>query len=243
MTEVRCQECGQTSVARSRFDAVGECPECGADAGELVELDAYDEEVDELRCGECGWEVEAGVRVEWGGKRRIFTVDDECPVCSSIEDPGVLVPIGAAGTVREIPEHGVARAAARELREQHAGSGVPVDVERIARELGLRVRRGPFANGMLEGTEIGVPEGHSGAERFVIAHEIGHHVLRHSAGREKIEPEANAFASELLLPTARLRSAVGQGVSIRELATRFGVSRQAVVYAVRAAKLLHRLNG
>lgn len=243
MTEVRCQECGVTSVGRSRFDVSGECPECGADAGSLVELDAYDDEVDELRCGECGWDVEAGVRVEWGGQLRTFTVDDECPVCSSIDYPGVLVPVTAATAVADIPEYRLARAAARKLRDEHVGSGVPVDVERIAHQLGLRVRHGPFANGMLEGTEIKVPEGHPGAERFVIAHEIGHHVLRHTGGRENIEPEANAFASEMILPAARLRAAVQQGVTIRELSARFGVSRQAVVYAVRAAKLLHRLTG
>jgi hypothetical protein len=242
MTQLICQECGRQVTVRSRFEAEGECPECGAEAGGLVEQDAYDEAPRELRCAECGWEVEAGVRVELSEGTRTFTVDDDCPVCAAIGSPGqVLEPANTAPSVREQPEYPVARAAAERLREKTVGSGVPVDVEQIAASLGLTVRRGDFPHdGMLRDEIIEVPNGHHRAERFVIAHEIGHYELRHQGSRTKIEPEANAFASELLIPRNELRQQVDRA-TLRELARDFDVSRQAIVYALQTAKLLQRV--
>lgn len=245
MSELVCKECGALVHARNVFEAEGDCPECGADAGGLVEQDAYDEETRELRCGVCGWEVEANVRVEWDGRVQMFTVDDDCPVCAAAGEGGMpLEPATAARSVRALPEYGAARAAAVKLRRAAGADSVPVDVEAIARAAGLTVRRGPFGHdGLLDGTTVEVPQGRPGAERFVIAHEIGHHELRHEGDRAKIEPEANAFASELLIPRERLAAAVGEGLGISRLAERFGASRQAVVYALRSTKLLNRVGG
>ena len=51
--------------------------------------------------------------------------------------------------------------------------------------------------------------------RFALAHEIGHYVLRHAGERAKVEPEANAFASELLVPRERLIGAISATPSVR----------------------------
>lgn len=245
MTELVCSECGTLVHARSVFEAEGECPDCGAEAGSLVEQDAYEEEARELRCGVCGWEVEANVKTEWDERLYVYTADDDCPICTVAGQPGMpLEPVTSTTSVQAVPEYAIARAAAERLRRELGLEAIPVDVESIARQLGLQIRRGRFGHdGMLRGTTIEVPEGHPGAERFVTAHEIGHFELRHSGDRAKIEPEANAFASELLIPRKRLVTAINSGMNLSALARHFGASRQAVVYALRSGKLLNRLRG
>jgi hypothetical protein len=246
MTEVRCTGCGENITVRSRFEVDGECPECGAEAGSLQALDAYDEDPAELQCAACGWSVEAGVRIEVfdESEPRVYSVDDDCPVCEEAGYPGEpLEPADSVRGLRDLPDYATARAAAAKVRREHAGDGIPVDVEAIAAALGLTVRRGRFPHdGLLRDDVIEVPEGHPGAERFVIAHEIGHRCLRHVGDRHKVEPEANAFASEMLVPRDVLRRELGRPQTISALARRFGVSRPAAVYAVRAARLLDRLS-
>lgn len=246
MTEVRCTVCGEKSVLRSQFEVEGECPECEAEPGSLVVLDAYDDsDITTLQCAECGWTVEAGVDVTWDeDERQIFSVDDDCPMCDAAGYPGEpLEPADQVRQVRDMPEYKVARAAAAKLRHDNDQVGIPIDIDRIAASLGLEVRRGHYPHhGMLRDTVIEVPEGHRGAERFVISHEIGHHCLRHRDGdRHKLEPEANAFGSELLIPSELLRRELQAPRTITALSRRFDASRQAVVYAVRAARLLDRL--
>jgi predicted RNA-binding Zn-ribbon protein involved in translation (DUF1610 family) len=245
MTELVCGACGYLVQARSVFEAEGECPECGADAGSLIEQDAYDVQARELRCGLCGWEVEANVQTEWDGELRVFAVDDDCAMCAAADEPGMpLEPVTSSVSVHALPEFKTARAAASRLHRKLSSNTLPVDVEAIAHHLGLDVRRGRFSHdGMLRGILIEIPEGHRAAERFVIAHEIAHFELRHTGDRTKIEPEANAFASELLIPRDRLVTAVSEGLGLTRLATRFGASRQAIVYALRSGKLLNRLRG
>jgi predicted RNA-binding Zn-ribbon protein involved in translation (DUF1610 family) len=244
MSVMRCTECGHRFPARSRFDVDGSCPECGCE--ELVEEDAYGDDVADLRCAECGFAIEAGIKVEWNEQTRVFTVDDDCPVCEAEGNPGQpLEPEDAVESVRQEPEYAVARAAARRLRGDTVGHGVPVDVEEVARRRGLTVERGMFEHdGMLRGTVIEVPSQHGrGPERFVIAHEVGHHELGHQGDRHKIEPEANAFASELLIPRDELTRKVKQGGTFRSLARHFDASQQAVVNAERTAKLLGQMRG
>ena len=102
---------------------------------------------------------------------------------------------------------------------------------------------------------IGVNEGHHpNRQRFSIAHELGHYLLHPDAGSvfvdrspvffrdktssegvEEQEIDANAFAAELLMPEEDLKAQLDgrpidafDDVSVRRLATRFGVSAQAL---------------
>lgn len=111
----------------------------------------------------------------------------------------------------------------------------PVNVERLARHLGVVVSRSAFkdgdVSGMLirqDGTSpvIGVNDVHSDhRQRFTIAHELGHFLLHpgrevvldrpvrvnlrdktSSAATDREEIEANAFAASLLMPADLVRS-------------------------------------
>jgi len=106
----------------------------------------------------------------------------------------------------------------------------PINVEKVARELGVQVRFAPFddeLSGMIH-IKDGVPIigvnslHHPNRQRFTIAHELGHLELHKdlitssvhvdkgfpalmrdatsAKGEEKIEIEANQFAAELLMP-------------------------------------------
>lgn len=243
MTVCRCKSCGARQVTRSRFEV--ECGECG---GELVEEDAYDPEPEELRCMSCAYVVEGGGSTDErdedyaGG----LTVDDPCPRCNKttlVPRSVALARGNRAAAVLQEPEFSLARAAAERILEDHWTGEMPVDVWKIAAQLGLRVVTGDFVHqGRLEDGVIKVPASESRtAQRFAIAHEIGHHVLRHRVNEDKIEAEANAFASELIMPRQRLRRAVEAGLTLPKLRAHFDVSRDAVVYALEGARLLSKV--
>jgi hypothetical protein len=213
-----------------------ECDQCG---GALADDDAYDPTPDVLRCTTCGRELAGGIA---HGNRSedhegSYTVDDDCPICG-----GELSPATEAGDVRAQPEYKVARAAAESLLKRYGGA-IPVDVEGIARGEGLAVKRGSFSHdGLLIGDVIEVPDQARTAQRFVIAHELGHWHLRHKIPEEKIEREANAFAGELLVPRASLRKAVTSGSSVDELRRSFQVSREVMAIALSQARLINRVS-
>lgn len=237
MSVAVCRECGARSVLRSQFELEGECPECGEEA--LVEEDAYDESVLILRCVTCGREVDAApIGAESGEEAGRYTVDDDCPVCGE----GQLVPADQAPPVRARAEVKLARAAADKLAAAHTDASLPVNVQAVAAAVGLTVRRGPFEHdGLLRGAVIEVPDVGPAAERFVIAHEIGHHQLRHQVPEDKLEQEANAFASQLLMPPAALRRSVTEGLTLSALCRRFAVSKQAMVYALQDHRLINQV--
>ena len=163
------------------------------------------------------------------------------------------------------------RLAAGLLSRYCQSSRPPVDVEHIALELGIEVKCEPFEedlSGVLvkqDGlTVIGVNSRHAiTRQRFTIAHEIGHFVLKHegelfvdktlrnqtavvwrdgksSLGTFACEVQANQFAAELLMPRDVLIAEVEKRLErrgkseldqlIRELASSFKVSRQAMEY-------------
>ena len=239
-----CQKCGAKQITRSQFEI--DCDNCGAEGGLLPE-DAYDPEPDELRCSDCAYIVEGagfdGERDEdyAGG----LTVEDPCPRCG-----GALVPRAtmaernrASSAIREQPEFALARAAAHRLLEDHWTGEMPVDVHQIAKALNLKiVITSSRHEGLLREDVIEVPKSEARvAQRFAIAHEIGHHELRHQVSESKIEPEAGAFASELLVPRQRLRRAVKAGLSVDELRELFDVSGDVIVHALKDARLLSRV--
>lgn len=154
------------------------------------------------------------------------------------------------------------RQAARAVLERNTVTTAPVPVDRIARELGVRVQFAPFDNdlsGMAHIRDgvvvVGVNSLHApNRQRFTLAHEIGHVVLhRHilegavhvdrvllrdrnsSTGTDLLEIQANAFASELLMPTDILENALGgrqvvldDDAEVAALAKKFRVSESAM---------------
>lgn len=151
-----------------------------------------------------------------------------------------------------------AREAAQALLREQGLTAPPVNVDRVARRLGLVVQYRPF-NGDLSGMSF-VKEGvpvigvnalhHVNRQRFTLAHELAHvllhrdelasevHVLNRDAvtetGTDPFEVEANAFASELLMPELWVRAEIGPRWDVHDdelitrLAKRFGVSTLAV---------------
>jgi hypothetical protein len=235
-----CGDCGHRNVLRSRFE--GECTECGSN--DLEQEDAYDPVERELHCEECGYEVDTSARedADWGDDEKQLeapeSVDDPCPVCGE-----ALVPATGRSSVPSLPEYQVAREAARKLHREHRSEGPPYEPRGLADKLGLEVVVGSFRHdGMLLGERIEIPSGSSvAAQRFAIAHEIGHYVLRHEGEREKVEPEANAFASEFLVPRAELTAAIARDCSVLALREQFDVSREAMVYALRGAGAINKV--
>ncbi len=245
MTVAVCGQCGGRIALRSQFELEGDCPECGAEEA-LVPEDAYDPEPLELICSDCRARLEGGpaaagpAGVEHEGR---YTVDDPCPFCSSEDEPGQLVPLESFTTPRELPDTPTARAAARKLWQEH-GSSIPVDVVSIARDAGLDVQYGHFQHGgrLVNDTTIEVPDRDPPTrQRFTVAHELGHAILRHRVPADKLEVEANAFAAELLLPTEAIRRAAQENLSFSAVAGRFNASRQATIIALTSAGLLGKL--
>ena len=126
------------------------------------------------------------------------------------------------------------------IAEKYGRGEVPIDVKAIAQTLGLKVVEtdlGPEVSGLLVTNGVGAQvyvrkKDPSARKRFTIAHEIGHHVLKHqfetgehvhvdkgnyisqrgpraSEGIDPREVQANQFAASLLMPT----KAVQQGIT------------------------------
>jgi Zn-dependent peptidase ImmA (M78 family) len=157
-----------------------------------------------------------------------------------------------------------ARERAREILRGFRLEAIPVPVDRIAKSLGISLQYAPLdeeLSGMAfikDGTPvIGVNAlHHPNRQRFTLAHEIGHHALHAhllegkvhvdkvilkrdpvaAAGIDLNEIEANAFASELLMPDPWFSDAIQNGIDIGDeariasLAKRFRVSVAAIQY-------------
>ncbi len=159
----------------------------------------------------------------------------------------------------------IARAQAVAILAEHGIVSLPVPVEKIAKARNIAVQFSPFdqeLSGMAlikDGLSvIGVNAlHHPNRQRFTIAHELGHHVLHHALidgtvhidkgfallkrdeeaaqGTNLIEVEANAFASELLMPKQFIDQIVDiasmdidDEAGMKALAKRFRVSVSAM---------------
>jgi Zn-dependent peptidase ImmA (M78 family) len=158
------------------------------------------------------------------------------------------------------------RNSARETLTHYGVVQLPVPVEKIIKKLGISVRFSPLddeLSGMAvikDGVSvIGVNAlHHPNRQRFTMAHELGHHVMHRDLingtihidkgftlwrgklaeqGTDSIEIEANAFASELLLPRDLISNVVGLDTldmddehSMNIFAKRFKVSTMALRY-------------
>ena len=140
----------------------------------------------------------------------------------------------------------------------------PVDVAGLSRRCGVRVLDFNFA-GMVDGMVVQLPDGpaigldtgqpNRQRRRFTLAHELGHHLLRHSASFHldffdvggsagdapgynwQHERAANEFAANLLMPGDMVRQAADRMSSVDRLAATFDVSRQAMAFRLTALGL------
>lgn len=145
---------------------------------------------------------------------------------------------------------------ARSLIKAAGLESPPVDVELLARLTGARITvweaMPNSVSGLLVEFEGGpVIVGNAGhpieRQRFTIAHELGHHLLRHirefhvdlSSSEEAAaapgydrdnEKEANQFAAELLMPTKWVKEATREESDVDALAEIFQVSDIAMGY-------------
>lgn len=244
MTVCVCRNCGHRAVLWSQFEQFF-CPECGSE-DTLETEDAYDPEAMDLVCAACRYRVDARAAGDEVESSAPLTPEDPCPRCGhqALGPAHAVATLG--GAQRDIsiePDYVLARGAAERVLGRYWTGEMPVDVRKVAKNMGLQVvPAGSGHQGRLSGKLIEAPQNEARvAQRFVIAHEIGHHELRHQVPEAKIESEANAFASELLVPRARLRRAVEVGLSLKELRQLFDVSSEALTYALSSAGLLHKV--
>ena len=154
----------------------------------------------------------------------------------------------------------VARDHAQRILTEHTVMALPVPVEKIAKSRNIAVRFSPLdqeLSGMAlikDGVAvIGVNAlHHPNRQRFTIAHELGHHIMHRelidgtvhidkgfalwrdnvaAQGTDLVEMQANAFASELLMPKQFISQIEGienldidDEVGMKALAKRFRVS-------------------
>lgn len=173
-------------------------------------------------CPECGEET---VEVD---------VDDDLP-------PTLNAPLVAE---RSHPAH--ARTKARQVVRDYGVISPPVMVHDIAQRTGFTVRaskslgtlRARLVGNVIEVSADEPPV----AQRFSVAHELGHHFLgtQHGDG-ETAEREADAFAGELLVPDFLLREALDTTTDAAELRRLFKVSREVLEIAARTHRLEDRL--
>ena len=156
---------------------------------------------------------------------------------------------------------------ARELIKQFGIKSPPVNVERIARSLGVKVEFAPFDD-ELSGMAFfkdGVPAiginslHHPNRQPFTLAHELAHIVLHptelkkavhvdkgslrrdrvSTTGTDMLEIEANAFAAELLMPEELLSAALDEKFDLEDPPV---LEKLANKFRVSLTALQHRLH-
>jgi Zn-dependent peptidase ImmA (M78 family)/DNA-binding XRE family transcriptional regulator len=152
--------------------------------------------------------------------------------------------------------------AAAELLDELGVTKPPVDVDAVARSCGIPVLPFDFDDAlsglvveMEEGPVIGVNLHHPPTrQRFSIAHELGHVLLRHidtfhvdlGMAAEDGDPPgynwrheraANEFAANLLMPATMIKRAFEKTSGIAPLARRFEVSELAMGFRLRTLEL------
>ncbi len=132
----------------------------------------------------------------------------------------------------------------------------PTDLDAIARHYGITVARGDLAGGAVAHFDAARNEIVLGDfDRWPLAHELGHALLRHGNQHcyegpmatdvpleeadvgVPFEAEANRFARHVLVPKAWLEFLIGRGWKPKDLAPRFEVSELVLWYALRAYRL------
>ncbi len=78
---------------------------------------------------------------------------------------------------------------------------------------------------------------------FIIAHEIGHMLLKHTCNTLDSEDgiketEANSFAAELLMPLEMIKRDCSKKFNLDDLARRYTVSKEAICYRLMDTKII-----
>jgi len=196
-----------------------------------------------LRCNVCSHETY---------ERSVLAIGSECGECEEGElveadedQEEVGTPTTTVAASEPGPRLALPRAAARRLLADRGIATPPIPVDRLAEEMGLEIvdrKNLGSLSGRLVDTRIEVAPCATNRRRFVIAHELGHHVLRKPHGSSPhVEAEVNAFAGELLVPGPFLAAAVAETTELASLARRFQVSRQVLEIAARVHHLGDRV--
>lgn len=198
-----------------------------------------------LRCteAECGNEF---------FDRSSLSIGSSCPECGADtmevgadDDIPAELAVGP-GDERHHPAY--ARYRARQVARGHGFVRPPVIVHSIARALGFTVRSS-HGLGSLRARMVGTlielsAEEPAVAQRFSVAHELGHYFLGTQHGDGEIaEREADAFAGELLVPGPMLRAALEQTTDAADLRSLFKVSRPVLEIAAAHHRLSPRITG
>lgn len=188
-------------------------------------------------CGETvfrrSWLAEGSECEHCGEPTEVVEADDDVP--AELQAGNRTFHTGIAHTA-------TARKKARQVLSERGITSPPVPVSDIARHEGFTVRRssalGDLRARLLDDLiEVNAAEPPV-AQRFSIAHELGHYFLGSAHGDDtSVEREADAFAGELLIPGFMLSAAIATDTSLRRLARRFGVSTS----ALRISAETHRL--
>jgi len=136
---------------------------------------------------------------------------------------------------------------------------LPIPVEKLATYNGFEIfeldslganQRAIFYNSKIENRKlIGINKDyHINNKRFSIGHELGHYFLGHPPEFDCTEDEikvynqeADEFSGELLLPLDLLKEKIKEIKNIKELATIFQVSEQALFIKIQNQGLLKHL--
>lgn len=88
-------------------------------------------------------------------------------------------------------------------------------------------------------------------QRFTVAHELGHIILGHNTNgspktintqsRDPNEVMANRFAAELLIPEKFLRNETLAQLSVSELAAKYWVSKETMVYRIKDTIYINKI--
>lgn len=149
---------------------------------------------------------------------------------------------------------------AKAVFQQHWDKTVPVNIETIARKMGVDVRYSAGIDGDLDisgkffyehGRPVCVINRYDieQRQRFTLAHELGHYILGHGEQIDRTESlyrnpkgyqdyserQANAFAAELLMPERLVDFLIEEKemLSINKLAETLNVSQIAMQYRLK----------
>jgi Zn-dependent peptidase ImmA (M78 family) len=159
-----------------------------------------------------------------------------------------------------------ARHEARALIKRFGIKSPPINVERIARQLGVKVEFAPFDDELsgMAFIKDGVPAiginslHHPNRQRFTLAHELAHIVLHpaelkkavhvdkgslrrdrvSATGTDLLEITANAFAAELLMPEELLSAVLDEKLDLEDPQV---LEKLANKFRVSVTALQHRL--